>query len=82
MSDRDIGLEILQGIQEIKEFKAGKRTLKSTHFPEPSPPKVIREKLHLSQLEFANLLGASVRTLQDWEQGRRSPKGRQGHFYM
>jgi putative transcriptional regulator len=29
----------------------------------------------LSQLEFAELLGVSPRTLQDWEQGRREPTG-------
>ena len=27
----------------------------------------------LSQTEFAELLGVSVRTLQDWEQGRHAP---------
>jgi transcriptional regulator with XRE-family HTH domain len=35
--------------------------------------KRIRAKLELSQSEFAKLLGVSVRTLQDWEQGRNSP---------
>ncbi len=29
----------------------------------------------LSQAEFARLIGVSVRTLQEWEQGRRSPSG-------
>lgn len=33
----------------------------------------IREKTGLSQARFAELLGVSVRTLQDWEQGRRAP---------
>lgn len=33
----------------------------------------IRAKLELSQSEFAELLGISVRTLQDWEQGRYAP---------
>lgn len=32
-------------------------------------------KSGLSQSEFAKLLGVSVRTLQDWEQGRREPSG-------
>jgi len=31
--------------------------------------------MNLSQSEFARLLGVSVRTLQDWEQGRRVPSG-------
>lgn len=34
-----------------------------------------REKLGLSQLEFARLLGISVRTLHHWEQGTRTPSG-------
>jgi putative transcriptional regulator len=29
----------------------------------------------LSQARFASLLGVSVRTLQEWEQGRKSPSG-------
>jgi putative transcriptional regulator len=36
---------------------------------------VIREKYGLSQAKFAALLGISVRTLQNWEQGRRQPQG-------
>ncbi len=35
----------------------------------------IRKKTELSQARFAQLLGVSVRTLQDWEQGRRAPSG-------
>ena len=34
-----------------------------------------RAKTGLSQQDFANLLGVSARTLQDWEQGRREPTG-------
>ena len=75
MSNRDIGLEILEGLNEIKQFKEGEIQLKTTELSEPSEPKVIRSKLNLSQSAFAGLLGVSMRTLQDWEQGRRSPQG-------
>ncbi|MDD4909001.1 MAG: helix-turn-helix domain-containing protein, partial [Candidatus Omnitrophica bacterium] len=35
----------------------------------------IRKKLHKSQAEFAGIIGVSVDTLQNWEQGRRRPEG-------
>ena len=35
----------------------------------------IRDEYGLSQTKFAALLGISVRTLQNWEQGRRKPQG-------
>lgn len=34
-----------------------------------------RSKLRLSQGRFAELLGISVKTLHNWEQGRRQPTG-------
>ncbi len=37
--------------------------------------KSVRERYRLSQTEFAALLGISVKTLRNWEQGRRSPEG-------
>jgi putative transcriptional regulator len=40
-----------------------------------SPVISARKKSGLSQAEFAKLLGVSVRTLQEWEQGRRQPSG-------
>jgi putative transcriptional regulator len=75
MGERDLGAEILAGIDEIKAFKRGKSELKVTELSEPSEPKVIRAQLNLSQSAFAGLLGVSMRTLQDWEQGRRVPQG-------
>ena len=75
MSERDIGQEILEGIREIKAFKAGKTTLKTRELSEPSSAKEIRKKLELSQAAFAALMGVSLRTVQDWEQGRREPSG-------
>jgi putative transcriptional regulator len=65
---RNIGLEILEGIREIKRGEHGRVTT----IPSVSS---VREKTGLSQAEFARLLGLSVRTLQEWEQGRRAPSG-------
>ena len=75
MKNRDIGNEILEGLHEIQEFKKGNIQLRTTELSEPSEPRVIRMKLKLSQSAFAGLLGVSMRTLQDWEQGRRNPQG-------
>ncbi len=75
MTERNIGLEILEGIKEIKAHKAGKIKLKTRELKEPSSTKSIRSKLHLSQVAFAGLMGVSPRTIQDWEQGRRNPQG-------
>ena len=75
MDDRDVGKEILEGIREIKHFKKGEVKLKTQKLDDPSPTKVIRQKLKLSQSAFASLMGVSPRTIQDWEQGRRKPQG-------
>ncbi|NCP78719.1 MAG: helix-turn-helix domain-containing protein [Desulfuromonadales bacterium] len=69
-ADRDIGTELLQAIRDLKSGKVGR---KST--VEISPIAEARHKLELSQAEFAQLLGVSLRTLQEWEQGRRQPSG-------
>jgi len=65
---RNIGLEILQGLQEINRGEHGR----ITNVPSVTS---IRERTGLSQSRFAQLLGVSVRTLQEWEQGRRTPSG-------
>ena len=68
VKSRDVGQEILDGIRAIKIGRIGRR------FTAESYPIVrAREKSGLTQSQFAALLGVSVRTLQDWEQGRREP---------
>ena len=75
MTERDIGQEILEGIRDIKAHKAGQKTLRTHTLKTPAPPQVIRARLKLSQAAFAGLMGVSLRTVQDWEQGRRKPSG-------
>jgi len=65
---RNIGQEILDGLRELKSGEYGR----VINVPDVAS---IRAKTGLSQARFAVLLGVSVRTLQDWEQGRRAPSG-------
>lgn len=53
----------------IEQMKAGKVCVALSRIAN------IRNKTHLSQSKFSDLLGVSVRTLQDWEQGRAKPSG-------
>lgn len=68
IENRDIGAEILEGIRELKRGKSGR----VVNVPAVAE---VRSRTGLSQSRFAALLGVSVRTLQDWEQGRRMPSG-------
>ena len=47
----------------------------AVHVPDAIDVKAIREKISLSQGEFARLFGLSKRTLEHWEHGRRVPSG-------
>jgi putative transcriptional regulator len=44
------------------------------HVPPETDVRALRERLGLSQSDFAALFGFNVRSLQDWEQGRRRPE--------
>ena len=68
--------ELLQGIREAGAYLRGdKHVAARVDRIEADSVTVIRAKLKLSQAEFARLLGISVNTLQNWEQGRRKPSG-------
>ena len=60
-------------LASVRQMKAGKAARVS--IVEVSAATEARNRVGMSQSEFAKLLGVSVRTLQDWEQGRREPSG-------
>ena len=60
-------------LESVRQMKAG-RAVRVTEIPVSSIV-AVRNAVGLSQTHFAALLGVSVRTLQEWEQGRRSPSG-------
>lgn len=63
---RDLEAELLESVRQMKR---GEGTVVY------SPVIAARQNSKLSQTQFAQLLGVSVRTLQGWEQGRREPTG-------
>jgi putative transcriptional regulator len=67
--------ELLESVKQAGEIRKGKRkTSRYTVIEEPDVV-TIREKYDMTQQEFSSLLGISVGTLRNWEQGRRKPQG-------
>jgi putative transcriptional regulator len=69
-SGEELGEQLLQSVREMKAGLRGR-----VHTPEGASVIEARLGSGLSQASFAALMGVSVRTLQDWEQGRREPSG-------
>ncbi len=65
-ASRDLEAEL---VESVRQMKRGEGTV--VH----SLVVAARQNSGLSQAQFAQLLGVSVRTLQGWEQGRKQPSG-------
>jgi putative transcriptional regulator len=74
MSD-EMFAELLASVREGGAILRGERPASRTFVVESPDVRRIRERFELSQSRFAGLLGVSVKTLQNWEQGRRAPRG-------
>ncbi len=86
---RNLFEELVQGIEEINQWREGKVTLKtytveSMSFPEVTPEMIreTRENLNLSRPVFAHELHVSPRTLEKWEQGRTKPNDQAATLIM
>ena len=64
------GAELLQAVRQMKAKEKGR-----IYTPEQLLAISARQSVNLTQKEFAELLNVSVDSIQDWEQGRRSPRG-------
>jgi putative transcriptional regulator len=67
--------DLLISIDQARAIHHGKMKAGRVFKFSPIVVKKIRAKLHKSQTEFAHMIGVSVDTLQNWEQGRRKPEG-------
>jgi putative transcriptional regulator len=69
-SSEELGLKLLQSVREMKAGKFARVTQVAINEVVEA-----RQSTGMSQAEFASALHISKRTLQEWEQGRRSPSG-------
>ncbi len=67
--------KLVASVKQAGKIKRGKLKPSRVFRFKPADIKAIREKLGVSQSEFALMIGVSVSTLQNWEQGRRQPDG-------
>lgn len=73
----EAGEELINAARETLEFVRGEadRREYGVHLPDEINPRLIRSRLNMSQWTFAETFTIELRTLQDWEQGRRVPSG-------
>jgi putative transcriptional regulator len=67
--------DLLQGIRQFKAIRAGRLEPRRVFEVKSVKVQAIRRRLRLSQSQFSRMIGVSVRTLQNWEQGSRRPEG-------
>lgn len=73
--DDKIFNQLISGIKEMNEIRAGKRKPVRVTRLDKNEVVDVRQKLNLSQTQFASAFGISVSTLRNWEQGHRNPTG-------
>lgn len=73
--NKDDFRELEQSLREGAKILAGEKSPSRSFVVEKQRVRKIRESLRVSQGDFARLVGVSVDTIQNWEQGRRYPTG-------
>ena len=66
---------LIESVKQAGKIKRGEMKAGRTFQFNPTDIKGIRQNLNKSQAEFALMIGVSISTLQNWEQGRRRPDG-------
>jgi putative transcriptional regulator len=67
--------ELVKSIKQAGRIRRGQARPSRRFTYRAADVAAIRDRLHKSQSEFARMIGVSVATLQNWEQGRRVPQG-------
>jgi len=74
MKDQDFD-KLVESIKQAGKIRRGEMKASRVEEFRPADIRSIRERLEMSQSQFALMIGVSVSTLQNWEQGRRRPEG-------
>lgn len=72
------GRKILKGLTEAIEYSRGRKNgaiVREVKVPDSIDVQAVRRKLKMSQKEFAVRFGFTLATVQNWEQGHRTPEG-------
>jgi putative transcriptional regulator len=67
--------ELMSSVRQAGQIRRGQRRASRVTTFKPADVKSVRAELDQSQEEFALMIGVSVATLRNWEQGRRQPEG-------
>ena len=67
--------QLVQSLEQAVKIHRGEAKPSRQFVFRAKDVRAIRAKLHKSQTEFARMIGVSLDTLQNWEQGRRQPVG-------
>jgi putative transcriptional regulator len=72
---KEMFADLVASVREGGAILRGEKPATRTFTIQPPDIKEIRDGFGLTQEQFAALLGISVSTLRNWEQGRRVPEG-------
>ena len=73
--DKQLFSDLVQSLKEASAIRSGKRAASRRVTLVTPDVRDVREQTGLTQTEFARVMRVSVKTLQHWEQDRRSPTG-------
>ncbi len=74
MNEKDFA-KLTTSVKQAGRIRAGRLKASRAREVKPLEIKSVRKRLGYSQSEFALMIGVSLSTLQNWEQGRRRPEG-------
>jgi putative transcriptional regulator len=72
---KEMFAELVESVKQARKIHRGETKPSREYVFKAEDVQAIRAKLGKSQAEFARMIGVSVDTLQNWEQGRRQPVG-------